>query len=228
MPETEFGTIMFIRRDAASFLSALCCAILIGAQASLWAADTAAKEYRVVKGDNLYRISSKFKVGIGELMRLNNLKDENSIYAGMKLKIPNKGNSKNAKTAGVKTKASGPARFSWPVKKVISCRQDGLDGVKAIGLIIKAPAGAGVYSSAGGVVQKIGYMRGYGNFVLIKHPDDYFTVYSHLDDIGVKKGQTISKGYRIGKVDSQKNIIHFQIDRGSRPLNPLNHLPSRS
>lgn len=206
----------------------------------------AQETYTVVKGDNLYRISTRFKVRIPDLMRANNLADENSIRVGMKLKIPKAQSSAEAKPAKnspakqtpqkqpsakpkqVANTKNAATKFSWPVKKVVSCKQDGSDGVKAIGLIIRAPSGAGVYSSAKGTVQRVGYMRGYGNFVLVKHSGDYFTVYSYLDKVRVRQGQVLEKGALIGNVDPDNNLVHFQIDKSGKPLNPLNHLPKRS
>ena len=200
--------------------------------------------HKVSKGENLYRISLKYKVTMDEIMRANNLKNENSVFTGMTLKIPTANNSTiNSNTNNSKTKTeekkpsatvaksttpSKNTNFSWPIKNVISCKQDGLDGVKPIGLIIRAPAGASVHSSAEGIVQRIGYMRGYGNFVLVKHPGDYFTIYSYLENITVKKGQEIKKGTRLGSVDSNTQSVHFQIDRNGKALNPLTLLPKRS
>ena len=201
--------------------------------------------HKVSKGENLYRISLKYKVTMDEIMRANNLKNENSVFAGMSLKIPTVNNSntnsiannspktkteekKPSATVAKSTTPSKSTNFSWPIKNVISCKQDGLDGVKPIGLIIRAPAGASVHSSAEGIVQRIGYMRGYGNFVLVKHPGDYFTIYSYLENITVKKGQEIKKGTRLGSVDSNTQSVHFQIDRNGKALNPLTLLPKRS
>lgn len=184
--------------------------------------------HKVQKGENLYRISLKYKVTMGEIACANNLKNESSIFAGMTLKIPVKEKASNQASAAVKNKP--PAKktnFSWPVKTVISCKEDSIDGVKPIGLIINTPSGSTVHCSAGGVVERVGYMRGYGNFVLVKHFGDYFTIYSYLENVVVKKGQEIGRGGLIGRVDPDKKSLHFQIDHNGKPLNPLNHLPKR-
>jgi murein DD-endopeptidase MepM/ murein hydrolase activator NlpD len=182
--------------------------------------------HKVNAGENLYRISIKHNTSMDEIMRANNLKDSNNIYTGMLLKIPQNVESVHADSE----KSSSPQKplFSWPVKKVLSFKEDGLEGVKSIGIIIAAPAGSSVQSSAQGMVQKIGYMRGYGNFVLVKHPDDYFTIYSYLEDIKVKEGQQVNRGSVLGRVDPDKKSMHFQIDHNGKPLNPLSHLPKKN
>jgi len=181
-------------------------------------------QYKVNSGDNLYRISIKYNVSLDELIRANNLKN-NDICAGMMLKIPSN-LEKSEKPVSVNS--GRKIFFDWPVKKITFYKEDGFDGVKSIGIIISAPIGSLVHSSAQGTVEKVGFMRGYGNFVLVKHPDNYFTIYSYLEDVRVKKGQAVNKGAIIGCVDPDKKSMHFQIDHNGKPINPLNHLPKKN
>ena len=46
------------------------------------------KTYTIVKGDNLTKIAKEFGTTVDELVKLNNIKDPNLIYAGAELKIP--------------------------------------------------------------------------------------------------------------------------------------------
>lgn len=180
--------------------------------------------YTIKRGDTLYGIARKFGCTVTEISKINKLRSRSRIYTGLKLKIPTKNRRTKTQTH---TKIGKPA-FSWPVRKVVSCRRDGRDGVKAIGLIITAPPGSAVISSAPGTVQKIGYMRGYGNFVLVKHMKRYITVYSHLHTVSVKEGQKVRTGSLLGHIDNDKRMIHFQIDCRGKSLNPLDKLPQRS
>jgi lipoprotein NlpD len=192
--------------------------------------------YRVRRGDTLFSIARKYGTTVRDIEAVNRIPAK-GILAGMTLKIPSgkvsaKTRPCSADTDGrVRTEkkpAAGRPAFSWPVKKVLSCERDGIDGGRAMGLIITAPAGAPVLSSAPGTVEKIGYMRGYGNFVLVKHADRYVTVYSRLECVSVRQGQHVGTGSLIGRLDSDGNTIHFQKDRQGKPVNPLEHLPSRS
>jgi murein DD-endopeptidase MepM/ murein hydrolase activator NlpD len=71
------------------------------------------------------------------------------------------------------------------------------------GVDISARPGTKVYASASGRVDKIMYSKfGYGNRIVIKHKYGYETLYAHLGNINVKKGQTIKIGQLIGTVGS--------------------------
>jgi len=85
-------------------------------------------------------------------------------------------------------------------------------------------SGAPVLSSARGVVEKIGTMRGFGHYVIIKHERHYLTVYSRMSGINVSEGDTVGRGRMIG---TQGDELHFQINRAGRPLDPLALLPDR-
>ncbi len=183
--------------------------------------------YTVCKGDTLLKISKKFKVQISSITAINSIKNANSIRKGMLLKIPIATSSKTM----VKEKhlpVAGHPPFRWPVRKVIRYKQDGLDGVKPIGIIITGTPGAKVFSSAPGVVKKIGRMRGFGQYIVISHSGRFSTVYSNLDIIDVAEGDTISSGNAIGRIGTNDRILHFQIDLEGKPKNPLNYLPKNN
>ncbi len=55
----------------------------------------------------------------------------------------------------------------------------------------------------------------YGNFVKIKHPNGYFTLYAHLKDVYVKKGEQVKQGQKIGYMGDSGNAygahLHFEL-----------------
>ncbi len=57
--------------------------------------------------------------------------------------------------------------------------------------------------------------RSYGNFVKIKHEDGYYTLYAHLKEVYVKKGQKVTQGQKIGFMGDTGNAygvhLHFEI-----------------
>jgi len=184
------------------------------------------KKYRVRKGDTLYGIARKYNVSVDNLKKVNSLSGQ-KIVPGMLIVIPG---PKSAATAAVQRKTAEQRpdipRFRWPLKKIVSFRRDGDTGVRPIGLIIAGNPDSGVYTSADGVVKKVGQMRGYGKYVMVRHERKYMTVYSNLGEVHVRNGDMLDAGDMIGRISSA-NILHFQIDCGGKPQNPLLFLPKK-
>ncbi len=63
-----------------------------------------------------------------------------------------------------------------------------------------APTGTPVRSVGDGVVEFAGVQNGYGNVIILKHRNNYNTVYAHLSRINVRKGANVSQGQTIGAV----------------------------
>jgi len=127
--------------------------------------------------------------------------------------------------------AARPGRgFLWPVRgSVISDYGAKPGGLQNDGINIAAPRGAAIRAAEGGSVVYAGNeLRGFGNLLLIRHRDGWITAYAHADELLVKRGDTVLRGQTIGKVGSTGGVgspqLHFEIRRGSRPLNPRDYL----
>jgi murein DD-endopeptidase MepM/ murein hydrolase activator NlpD len=84
-----------------------------------------------------------------------------------------------------------------------------------------APAGTPIRTVADGVVSFAGRQGGYGNYVVIQHPDKAATAYAHLGRIDVRVGQSVQQGQTIGTVGSTGTAtgpnLHFEyLVRGVR------------
>ncbi len=84
-----------------------------------------------------------------------------------------------------------------------------------------APAGTPIRTVADGVVSFAGRQGGYGNYVVIQHPDKAATAYAHLGRIDVRVGQRVQQGQIIGTVGSTGTAtgpnLHFEyLVRGVR------------
>ncbi len=89
--------------------------------------------------------------------------------------------------------------------------------------ISAAESGKVVYSGSG--------LIGYGRLIIIKHNDKYLSAYGHNRKILVKEGDRVSKGQTIaemGKANSGDPLLHFEIRRDGKPVDPLRLLPRRS
>ncbi|KVE38292.1 murein hydrolase activator EnvC family protein [Burkholderia sp. TSV86] len=119
--------------------------------------------------------------------------------------------------------ASTPA-FAWPVRGPILKPAGNTNGVNIGGM-----AGEPVKAAAGGVVAYAGSsLRGYGNFVIVKHDDTYLSAYAHNRVLKVKEGDKVEKGQTIaemGSSDANRVMLHFEIRRNGAPVDPLKYLP---
>ncbi len=99
------------------------------------------------------------------------------------------------------------------------------------GIDIKATKGDNVYCVAPGQVDYIGWMRGYGKFVIVNHFGGYLTIYAHLDKVSVAQDQDVKYGEIIGVVGETGSIngpkLHFQIRRSSETLDPVSWLKKK-
>lgn len=65
-----------------------------------------------------------------------------------------------------------------------------------------APRGTPILATGDGTVSKVGYTKGNGNFVKIRHNSTYSTQYLHMTKQAVKKGEVVRQGDVIGYVGS--------------------------
>lgn len=120
--------------------------------------------------------------------------------------------------------------FLWPVKgKVVKDFSKASGKAQNDGLNISAPKGTPVIAVNNGVVAHAGnQLRGFGNVVLIKHDKGLMTVYAHLDEMLVKKGDVVNAGQKIGAVGKSGTVkepqLHFEIRKGTTPVDPKKHL----
>lgn len=96
------------------------------------------------------------------------------------------------------------------------------------GLDIAAPKGTSIGAAAEGVVTFAGWKKGYGNMVIIRHPDGRETRYGHAEKLFVSQGDTVSSGQLIAAVGSTGKStgphLHFEVREDGQAVNPLNFL----
>jgi murein DD-endopeptidase MepM/ murein hydrolase activator NlpD len=116
--------------------------------------------------------------------------------------------------------------FRWPARGRI------IQGFKAggnDGIDISVPEGTSVRAAESGEVVYAGDgLKGYGNLVLIKHPNGYVTAYANNAELDVKKGEQVKRGQIIAKSGDTGNVnapqLHFELRKGSTPVDPTNYL----
>jgi lipoprotein NlpD len=125
--------------------------------------------------------------------------------------------------------AAEPASaWGWPgtgklLERFDETHNKGIDLAGSVGdPVWAANDGQVVYSGNG--------LRDYGKLIIIKHTDDYVSVYAHNNEILVTQGQAVKRGQRIadlGMTGAPNPRLHFEIRRRGTPVDPLTYLPSR-
>ena len=97
------------------------------------------------------------------------------------------------------------------------------------GIDIAGKLGQPVFASAAGKVVYSGNgLRGYGKLIIIKHNKTYLSAYAHNDKLLVKEGQNVTRGQKIaamGNTDTDKVMLHFEVRRFGKPVDPAKYLP---
>ncbi|THF65756.1 LysM peptidoglycan-binding domain-containing protein [Pseudothauera nasutitermitis] len=132
--------------------------------------------------------------------------------------------------------AATAGQWAWPVASgnvLLGFEQPKGENGKLLnkGLDIGGTPGTPVLASAPGTVMYAGSgLRGFGKLVIIRHESDYQTVYAHNQQLLVKEGDTVTRGQKIaelGSTDADRPMLHFEIRRQGRPLDPMKYLPAR-
>ena len=87
------------------------------------------------------------------------------------------------------------------------------------GIDISARSTLPVKSVFDGYVSTITFILGYGTTVIIDHNNNYFTVFTHLENLLISEDTLVREGQNIGYV-SNENIIHFEIWGNNQKLDP--------
>ncbi|MBY6005824.1 peptidoglycan DD-metalloendopeptidase family protein [Salipiger bermudensis] len=117
--------------------------------------------------------------------------------------------------------ASASAAMQMPVSGSIireySANNQGID--------ISAPVGSAVKAAASGTVAAITTNTDNVQIVVIRHPDELLSIYTHLDSLSVKKGDAVSRGQSIGKVrPGDPSFLHFEVRKGFDSVDPMQYL----
>lgn len=120
------------------------------------------------------------------------------------------------------TASASNAAMSFPVQGSIireyaKGRNDGIDIGASVGTTVKA--------ASSGQVAAITRNTDGINILVIRHPDNLLTVYTHVDNITVAKGDAVSRGQSIAKVaDFEPSRVHFEVRDGFDSVDPMGYL----
>jgi murein DD-endopeptidase MepM/ murein hydrolase activator NlpD len=130
----------------------------------------------------------------------------------------------------VKAVTEATPGFRWPVRgRIIAGFGPKPNGQQNDGIYVAVPENTPIKAAEGGVVAYAGNeLKGYGNLVLIKHPNGYVTAYANAKELLVKRGDQIKRGDVIAKSGQSGSVdapqLHFEVRKGSTPVDPMQFL----
>jgi murein DD-endopeptidase MepM/ murein hydrolase activator NlpD len=166
--------------------------------------------HKVEPKETLYRISKNFGVDIDDIIRLNSVEDPTKIEKGQLLVIP-----KIKREVGISSNEGED--FVWPIMdvEVVLRTNKGID--------IKAPLNYNITAVKAGIVAFYSEnFKNYGKTLIVKHSDNYSSVYCGFSEKVVNLGDTVTQGEPIAK---NSGSLHFEIRKDYKSQNPYFYLP---
>lgn len=202
--------------------------------------------YVVRKGDSLYSIAFRYGLDYKSLARINGVRSPYTIYVDqlIRLRVSAKSPKKDSAPVATQSSTRPPSKVSkappapsalvaswrWPLKGEVINRFSLVQPVNK-GIDIAGDIGDTVRAAADGVVVYAGgNLRGYGQLVIVKHNDSFLSAYGNNEKMLVKEGEKVKAGKsiaRVGKTAANVEMLHFEIRRDGKPVDPLRYLPTR-
>ena len=189
-------------------------------------------QYVVQKGDTLSGIVKKFNANLDTVISFNDLGSNHVLSVGQTILIPDGvenslGSSLSTASPARTHTVSAVGYYTNPLPS--GHKTQGMHGYAHNSIDIGAPTGSSILAAADGIVVVSQFrpsgnpwFGGYGNNVMIKHPNGTFTRYGHMSVVYVSEGVHVSKGQAIGEVgstgDSSGPHLHFEIRGAKNPF----------
>lgn len=193
-------------------------------------------QHTVVKGDTIKSIAKKYKGDAEEIAEFNGLENGAKLAIGDVIIVPDGEEAVVAPTVTKPSQSSSRAKviasypsysgyFTNPLPT--GRKSQGIHGYNSVD--IAAPKGNTILAAAGGtvIVSKFRatgnpWFGGYGNYVIIEHPNGVQTLYAHMSAVYVSVGARVDQGQPIGEVGSTGKStgthLHFEVRGAKNPF----------
>lgn len=196
--------------------------------------------YFINNGDTLSSICKRYRIDPEQLVQINNLV-ESEMFVGRRLFIPNMRNRNNyvvvTRTIIESAQTKDDQRdkrnvsFQWPVDGIVTSPFGWRRGRNHDGLDISVKVGTPIHAAEDGRVLFAKRFAGYGNLVVLKHAQNYFSAYAHAQSLSVGQGDKVKRGQVIAVVGmtghSTGPHLHFEIRKGVQAVDPKPLLPAK-
>ncbi len=208
---------------------------------------TVAKKEKQQKVKELSQDEQKLQEEIEELQshessikkKVAQMKEEYDRQLAAQKNNSNSGSKNNSGTSSNPAGGTSSYGFGWPVANPSITTSYGVSGKYwskgyHTGIDFKAATGTAVFSIGDGqVIDAVKNSRSYGNYIIIYHGNNIYSLYAHGSALLVSEGQTVSKGQQIMKSGATGNVtgphLHFEIRtpnyKFDNCVNPRSYLP---
>ena len=193
-------------------------------------------KHTVSKGQTLKTIAKFYKANVSDIAQFNGLAEDAKLAVGDELLIPDgelndEGGkpAKNLNGSVDRDKKYYEKNFLPTIADYFidplptGHKTQGLHGPGHRGIDIGAPTGTPIYASAKGIVSiaRIGWSGGYGNMLILNHPNGTKTLYAHMYKLATHTGDEVNQGEIIGYVGSTGRStgphLHFEVFNAKNP-----------
>ncbi len=201
--------------------------------------------YYVKPTDTLYSVAWRYALDFQQLAEWNGIEEPYAISPGQQLALiePTHLPKKEPRIAAPKSSSvpkpvvvkklqpsfNAAIRWRWPAKGDVLNRFS-IGDLSRRGIDIAGEIGQPVYAVADGKVVYSGNgLADYGNLIIVKHDDTYLSAYAYNNNRKVQEGMQVERGAHIADMGLGKNnkpMLHFQIRKKGKPVDPLLYLPN--
>lgn len=159
---------------------------------------------------------------------------QNAEIAALEAAIAEEKKQLEAENGSKKTYDGG--MFAWPAPSYTRISDDYGDRIHPTlhvkkfhnGIDLAAPGGSPILAAYDGTVVAASYSTTMGNYIMIDHGDNLYTIYMHASALYVSKGTDVVKGQKIAAVGSTGrstgNHLHFSVRVNGAYVSPWNYL----
>jgi murein DD-endopeptidase MepM/ murein hydrolase activator NlpD len=191
-------------------------------------------EHTITKGQTISSIAKMYNADINDIVLYNGLAQDTILTPGNKLIIPNgeKSSEGNTPVQNLSQTIAQNKQYyiNNPTKNLSGYYVDPVpgyilsQGIHANnGVDLAIASGTPIHAAASGsvILARYGYNGGYGNVVIIDHPNGTETLYAHQSKIAVQTGNQVSQGQVIGYVGCTGLCtgphLHFEVHGARNP-----------
>ncbi len=125
-------------------------------------------------------------------------------------------------------------KLAWPVEGMLIRKfgvvvdKDSRAEIVSNGIELRAEEGAPIVAVADGRIAHVGWMRGFGQVVIVDHGAGHHTISAHIQRSSVARGDEVKRGQTIAFVGDTESTngpkLYFELRENGRPRDPMPHL----